>query len=993
MPKAAATRYQRRSSRSRRDVSEEEAQPAAKPGPRFSGNKFLQKKNNFTVDFLAKQVLAERKTHGKNRGYVHAIVDAHNATQRGDEQITYMQVSKRLQRLKAAKTAEADADIDVPPQPLIQIPTVTPAKQHGRPKGSTIEHYRLKKEVRIHIRNNITILFKRFLDQQVQKEMEDPRSAPFQQRPLSQAHAFKDIRRKVVDKYKLQYDFVTDNDFMNFTIGGARSRINRHRLKSRHAGYKTPLADVEPYVAQLCIRASRCMNSLTIEEVIGLANGLIKGTDIETRVVQRRLKCCPVISGTPPNEVGREWFRGFLRRYPEVDVLSTVHVNKMRESWCTYPNLRDMYKLLFGYWEDEQYIERLPVGQWQDIDGEAVPVDDPNRLGRKVRYKWKYPERMLVADECGHNTNMDRDKVAVASRHRVGERGTKAAVPSATDDVHFTCLCFTNMLGTPVLMVTIVAQKEPLSHTQLHGVDVNAPWIGAEVFETPNTPIPEAVLAANTGPGKYFPGSVTTSYNGTDIPSLMFHNEKGTMTSTILMKILKHIDSLEIFERIDGVPPPGLLLDGHGSRFGLDFLSYINNTELDGTPITKEDHKWNAYIGLPWATHVWQVADAAECNGNWKEQLRSAGAEIRDEQRRNQEEIRLEKHHIVAMIKKAFPNSFGHVPYNKRAIAKRGWNPLNRNCLLLPTLVNKRPPDHVRYDSEDELDEELGLYERIRPCVTDNIDDAWFDSINPPKDTTVNVTPTQSQSTTSSQYDDVIADSLTQLLEVSSGQSTRSEAMIRAAPETVHKLNVSESRPFDVILRCLASDNRNRQQELELVQRRKKQKEIRAAGTEQLQLLPKLTAGSEAKNGNLWLNNPEVAMKRRFKTEQKEAAVERKAMEVYIRDMKIFENANRVRRKKKAWTQSDIAWMIKYKEYGLPKSNEQISTRALQRELRWNECKDLPSPARPRKPEGLEDYLLRKQAEKDKVAAAKEVRAAEQAAAQAIVESSFEHLK
>ncbi|KAI2495838.1 hypothetical protein MHU86_18670 [Fragilaria crotonensis] len=53
---------------------------------------------------------------------------------------------------------------------------------------------------------------------------------------------------------------------------------------------------------------------------------------------------------------------------------------------------------------------------------------------------------------------------------------------------------------------------------------------------------------------------------------------------------------------------PFLLLDGHGSRFDLQFLEYINS----------RDTMWKACIGVPYGTSYWQVGDSTEQNGCFK---------------------------------------------------------------------------------------------------------------------------------------------------------------------------------------------------------------------------------------------------------------------------------------------------------------------------------------------------------------------------------------
>ncbi len=89
------------------------------------------------------------------------------------------------------------------------------------------------------------------------------------------------------------------------------------------------------------------------------------------------------------------------------------------------------------------------------------------------------------------------------------------------------------------------------------------------------------------------------------------------MLSELLVSFLKHMDTLDLFPREDGVTP-FLLLDGHGSRLELPFLQYINN------PL----HNWIVCIGVPYGTSYWQVADSSEQNGSYKMALATAKKEL-----------------------------------------------------------------------------------------------------------------------------------------------------------------------------------------------------------------------------------------------------------------------------------------------------------------------------------------------------------------------------
>lgn len=126
--------------------------------------------------------------------------------------------------------------------------------------------------------------------------------------------------------------------------------------------------------------------------------------------------------------------------------------------------------------------------------------------------------------------------------------------------------------------------------------------------------------------------------------------------------MLRAIDNADVFDRSDGIHP-FLLVDGHGSRFELPFLRYVNDAEGTG-------RKWNACVGVPYGTSYWQVGDSSEQNGCFK--------------------MELTKYKRDLIVSQAWAHSFARIVQNKSAIADRGWNPLNYNCLLHPEIVATR---------------------------------------------------------------------------------------------------------------------------------------------------------------------------------------------------------------------------------------------------------------------------------------------------------------
>jgi hypothetical protein len=126
--------------------------------------------------------------------------------------------------------------------------------------------------------------------------------------------------------------------------------------------------------------------------------------------------------------------------------------------------------------------------------------------------------------------------------------------------------------------------------------------------------------------------------------------------------MLKYMDGLGIYDQT--VAYPFLLLDGHHSRVMLSFLWYINDDE---------SHKWYSCFGVPYATHIWQVADSSPLNGSYKIDLAKAKWRYIG----HRDVLRFEPTDIVPLVNIAFPKSFGTKKNAQKAISERGQNPLN----------------------------------------------------------------------------------------------------------------------------------------------------------------------------------------------------------------------------------------------------------------------------------------------------------------------------
>ncbi len=144
---------------------------------------------------------------------------------------------------------------------------------------------------------------------------------------------------------------------------------------------------------------------------------------------------------------------------------------------------------------------------------------------------------------------------------------------------NFTVLGFTSGASEAVMCSIIFAAKE-LDPLMIQGLDPFADWEGEEHD-----------LENNTGKGKRHPQGPECFFNGKKVPCFCTCSESGSITGELLAKMLQYMDSLNLFDRSDGIPP-FLLLDGHGSRFELPFLEYIMD----------KGHGWKVCIGVPYGT-------------------------------------------------------------------------------------------------------------------------------------------------------------------------------------------------------------------------------------------------------------------------------------------------------------------------------------------------------------------------------------------------------
>ncbi|KAI2504990.1 hypothetical protein MHU86_9433 [Fragilaria crotonensis] len=383
------------------------------------------------------------------------------------------------------------------------------------------------------------------------------------------------------------------------------------------------MLSIEPYLVALITQLSWMRLPITVAAGLQLANSLIVGTifksklrawkekhNVHTRRMLNIDNCASTLL------LGWGYWRGFMNRHGHlIKSKKAVKFESKRADWCTHHNFSIMYREVY----EEMVKGGIATKQTDEIflnrDGE--PTNENAASGLPTSYMMQHPDKLIFVDEVGSNTSTTKDGNVGVEKY-LCEAGARPQVRAATRDSYFTVLGFTAATGVPLMCAIIFSAKE-LDENWVLGFDASAPWIGEDTDRIGNS----------GGLGKPFPMGPVCNSNGIEVPTFCCASESGSITGDLLVKMLAAIDKLGVFNRSDGVPP-FLLLNGHGSRFDLTFLQYIN----------RDKTKWNVCIGVPYGTSYWQVGDSTEQNGCFK-----------------------------------------------MAIAERGWNPLTYNCLLHPEIL------------------------------------------------------------------------------------------------------------------------------------------------------------------------------------------------------------------------------------------------------------------------------------------------------------------
>ena len=495
---------------------------------------------------------------------------------------------------------------------------------------------------------------------------------------MTMKQLFNSITEEEKENFDLEASFV-------FSYHTALSRIRRKNLQAE--GTYSPLAEIEPQLIELIKCMSKIKRSLTLTKGLHLCNQLIEDTPIQEKLIEYKLSRNIYASSTQElGRVGKHYWKKFLRR--NRDAIRAKPGRKFaldRSSWTTIMNFSDMYEHVKQVMIDSKIATRLPEPQWMDKHGVIVDEEEP-AAGCKVEVTLNRPDLALVMDEVGCNLSQDSDKRAGSELFLTG-KDDEAYKSISTKHKHFTVMGVTALNGYPVLCVVVISGKKG-EIPAAAGIDWNAvnPNDTYDIKEGDEVKF----FRDNRGKGSIFPQGPVCHFKGKTIPSFVAFSESGGMDGKILTDVLRHLDKLEVFhdDRKEGYTP-FLLLDGHQSRFELEFLRYINDP----------DTKWSVCIGVPYGTSLWQVGDSSQQNGKFKVLITKKKRELFDERMKKfQQHLHLLTTDIMIIVKEAWEEAFGNIESNLEAISQRGWNPLNKMLLIHPIILATITESRIKFE-------------------------------------------------------------------------------------------------------------------------------------------------------------------------------------------------------------------------------------------------------------------------------------------------------
>ena len=369
------------------------------------------------------------------------------------------------------------------------------------------------------------------------------------------------------------------------------------------------------------------------------------------------------------NILGEGWWRGFSNQNASL-VASKIGKKQARnrKEHCNYSSFLKMSLQFDNNAVASGNARRLESPVHVNYEGEVVAnVKDGYGHPVCVQYTKRGAGNSFYGDETGSNTNGKDDKNNCGERF-MGAVGTECQLTVGIKDCHFTVTPITDA-NARLRAVQIIFKGKKIEPLWVTGFDVLVDEYDGHS------------MLNNFGEGKRYPGCELVDDDGNKVPLIFAATDNASQTSETLHELFKQLDKEGIGQRgtdEDGVDyEPFFTIDGHGSRMGKSFLSYICD------PSTK----WTVAVGCPYGTSKYQAGDHKLQNGLFKSSLYDIRRQRTIQKRARGLSEDMEAHEVVIIVKLALERSFLRRHPTTRALTETGMNPLNRAPLDDPAIL------------------------------------------------------------------------------------------------------------------------------------------------------------------------------------------------------------------------------------------------------------------------------------------------------------------
>ncbi|KAL7545121.1 hypothetical protein ACHAWF_013505 [Thalassiosira exigua] len=484
-------------------------------------------------------------------------------------------------------------------------------------------------------------------------------------------------RERLVEDAKQKFG-VKDKDF-DVPRQTISDRIKAERLEVFHPGHSSPVLVVETILKAFVFMAHELLCPMNKTTIIALMNSLLHDSVHEARLIKwKRDRGMYASDDEEADLVGLSWYRGFLRRNSDIESKKGTKLAANRRDHCTFAAFKKMYNQAEKVLLESGNAVKLESPVHMNKQG-IIVEDQKDAFGHPVTIDFRRPENCFCCDECGDNTH-GKDDGNKGGEQMVGPAGEVSHELVGIKNSHFSVLPISDFRGRLRFVVVIFAAEV-----------LYASWtIGVDVFADAAEKVNGIEPLCNFGPGQRYPGLSLFDPEGKEIPVMFAATPKASMTSAILKDTFKMMDDLGISQRgvnEDGTEfVPFVVIDGHPSRMGEDFLRYVN----------EETHRWKIVLGAPYGTGKWQFHDDKRQNGMFKMELVDAKRRWYKKKELHGLPPEILPEEIVVVLYDATKSSFMVERFGASALCERGWVPFNRSTLDDNEVLATAPSDVKR---------------------------------------------------------------------------------------------------------------------------------------------------------------------------------------------------------------------------------------------------------------------------------------------------------